>query len=760
MIKNILTAFFFTLSVLPSMGQINIIPRPAIIEEGSGSFQLSPQTIILSKGKGKSAGKVAQAFIDKLQRSTGIRLKSSHKAVTSSILFTIDPTIKGNESYRLEVTPQQVKLSASSESGLFWAYQSLLQLLPPFVEATNARPPSWPLEIPMVRIEDQPRFSWRGILVDVSRHFMPVAAIKKQLDVMASLKLNRFHWHLTDDQGWRIEIKRYPKLTDIGAWRMDAEGNKYGGFYTQQEIRDIVAYAAARHIEVIPELEIPGHELAAIAAYPDLSCKRKEITPRIIWGVEDIVMCPGRENMFKFLRNVIDELVPLFPSTYFHIGGDESPRIEWTKCDSCQARMKVLELTKEAQLQDYVIERIGKYLQTKGKRIIGWDEILEGGNLPKDAIVMSWRGEDGGIIAAQKHHSVIMTPGSHGLYFDHYQGDFMNEPTSIGGYAPLEKCYAYNPVPSALTSQGLDSLVLGVQGNNWTEYTLGPAALENRLWPRGVALAEVAWTKEKNKDFSDFQRRLDNDFTPRLKERHINFYIPAPSIEGISSNKLAFTSSRTVSLSSQRNLPIVYTLDGTTPTSHSTRYTGLIKIDQSTTLNAATLLPCGLLSNVRKIEINRQTPLLSLSTPTTKGYTVRKYNGEFRTPQQLEALKADSTFKADRIEVVRTLTNVPSDVRDVKNYAATAEGFFYVPETGVYEFSSLLTQVSIDGTLYIDNSGIYAPRDTRENCEIALAKGWHKVQGLFIGGIFGGWPTFWNAAKIQWRAVGGKWKTL
>ena len=373
---------------------------------------------------------------------------------------------------------------------------------------------------------------------------------------------------------------------------------------------------------------------------------------------------------------------------------------------------------------------------------------------------MSWRGEDGGIIAAQKHHSVIMTPGSHGLYFDHYQGDFMNEPTSIGGYAPLEKCYAYNPVPSALTSQGLDSLVLGVQGNNWTEYTLGPAALENRLWPRGVALAEVAWTKEKNKDFSDFQRRLDNDFTLRLKERHINFYIPAPSIEGISSNKLAFTNSRTVSLSSQRNLPIVYTLDGTTPTSHSTRYTDPIKIDQSTTLNAATLLPCGLLSNVRKIEINRQTPLLSLSTPTTKGYTVRKYNGEFRTPQQLEALKADSTFKADRIEVVRTLTNVPSDVRDVKNYAATAEGFFYVPETGVYEFSSLLTQVSIDGTLYIDNSGIYAPRDTRENCEIALAKGWHKVQGLFIGGIFGGWPTFWNAAKIQWRAVGGKWKTL
>ncbi|EHG24648.1 hypothetical protein HMPREF9332_00123 [Alloprevotella rava F0323] len=760
MIKKVLTVLFFALSLLPSMGQVNIIPRPAIVEEGSGSFQLSPQTVVISKGKGKGASRVAQAFIEKLQTSTGVRLKSSHKAATSSILFAIDPTIKGKEAYLLEVTPQQVKLSASSENGLFWAYQSLLQLLPPFVESTNARTPNWPLKIPMVRIEDQPRFSWRGTLVDVSRHFMPVAAIKKQLDIMASLKLNRFHWHLTDDQGWRIEIKRYPKLTDVGAWRIDAEGNKYGGFYTQQEIREIVAYAAARHIEVVPELEIPGHELAAIAAYPDLSCNKEEITPRIIWGVEDIVMCPGRENMFNFLNNVIDELVPLFPSTYFHIGGDESPRIEWEKCDSCQARMKVLGLTREAQLQDYVIERIGKYLQTKGKRIIGWDEILEGGNLPKDAIVMSWRGEEGGIIAAQKRHSVIMTPGSHGLYFDHYQGDFMNEPTSIGGYAPLEKCYAYNPVPSTLSTQGLDSLVLGVQGNNWTEYTLGPAALENRLWPRGAALAEVGWTKESNKDFSDFQRRLDNDFTLRLKERHINFYIPAPSVEGISSNKLAFIHSRTVALTSQRNLPIVYTLDGTTPTAHSTRYAGPIKIDQNTTLNTATLLPCGLLSNVRKIEINKQTPLFALSTPTIKGYIIRKYKGEYRTPQQLKNAKADSTFKADRIEVVRTLTNVPSDVRNVKNYAATAEGFFYVPETGVYEFSSLLTQVSIDGTLYIDNSGVYAPRDTRENCEIALAKGWHKIHALFLGGIFGGWPTYWNDVKIQWRLVGGKWNAL
>ena len=760
MIKKVLTVLFFALSLLPSMGQVNIIPRPAIVEEGSGSFQLSPQTVVISKGKGKGASRVAQAFIEKLQTSTGVRLKSSHKAATSSILFAIDPTIKGKEAYLLEVTPQQVKLSASSENGLFWAYQSLLQLLPPFVESTNARTPNWPLKIPMVRIEDQPRFSWRGTLVDVSRHFMPVAAIKKQLDIMASLKLNRFHWHLTDDQGWRIEIKRYPKLTDVGAWRIDAEGNKYGGFYTQQEIREIVAYAAARHIEVVPELEIPGHELAAIAAYPDLSCNKEEITPRIIWGVEDIVMCPGRENMFNFLNNVIDELVPLFPSTYFHIGGDESPRIEWETCDSCQARMKVLGLTREAQLQDYVIERIGKYLQTKGKRIIGWDEILEGGNLPKDAIVMSWRGEEGGIIAAQKRHSVIMTPGSHGLYFDHYQGDFMNEPTSIGGYAPLEKCYAYNPVPSTLSTQGLDSLVLGVQGNNWTEYTLGPAALENRLWPRGAALAEVGWMKESNKDFSDFQRRLDNDFTLRLKERHINFYIPAPSVEGISSNKLAFIHSRTVALTSQRNLPIVYTLDGTTPTAHSTRYAGPIKIDQNTTLNTATLLPCGLLSNVRKIEINKQTPLFALSTPTIKGYIIRKYKGEYRTPQQLKNAKADSTFKADRIEVVRTLTNVPSDVRNVKNYAAAAEGFFYVPETGVYEFSSLLTQVSIDGTLYIDNSGVYAPRDTRENCEIALAKGWHKIHALFLGGIFGGWPTYWNDVKIQWRLVGGKWNAL
>lgn len=753
-------AFLLAMFLLPALGQVNIIPRPSSVQQGSGSFQLTPNTVVVWKHTNKEAGRVARVFINKIQTATGVCLKSARKAGSSTILFSIDPSVKGKETYHLEVTPQQVQLSASTETGLFWAYESLLQLLPPSIESTQAKTTEWPLSVPMVNIEDQPRFSWRGIMIDACRHFIPVSSIKKQIDAMAALKINRFHWHLTEDQGWRVEVKRYPKLTEVGAWRKDAEGNKYGGYYTQDEIRDVVAYAASRHIEVIPELEIPGHELAAIASYPELSCRQRPITPRIIWGVEDIVMCPGRENMFNFLKNVIDELVPLFPSRYFHIGGDECPRTEWAKCDSCQARMRQLGFTREAQLQDYVIDRISHYLQSKGKRIIGWDEILEGGNLPKDAIIMSWRGEDGGIAAAKKHHSVIMTPSSHALYLDHYQGDMMNEQTSIGGYAPIDKTYAYNPVPVELSSHGLDSLVMGVQGNNWTEYTLGPSELENRMWPRVAAIAEVGWTSLPNKDFADFQRRLDNDFSLRLKERHINYYIPAPSIVGISSNKLAFTQSRTITLSSQRNLPIVYTLDGTNPTASSPRYIHPIKITQSTTLNIATLLPSGLLSPIRKISINKQTPLFATTEPTTKGYTISCFKGDYRTPQQLKGAKADSIFSTERIEVINSLTHVPTDVRDVKNYAATLSGSFYVPETGVYEFSSLLTQVSIDGKLYIDNSDVYAPRDTRENSEVALKKGWHHVDGLFLGGIFGGWPTYWSGAKINWRPVGGKWKAL
>ena len=494
--------------------EFNIIPMPRIVTPQAGHFTFTDKTQVAWRGE--AAEDVAKFFCEKLKRATGIshkpiKLKKEGKKqpVTADVVrFVIDPNFEGSETYHLEVTPTDVTCKASTHSGLFYALQTLLQLMPPRIESQQTIATAVRWDIPAVVIDDAPRFRWRGVHLDPCRHFLPVAAVKKQIDMLATLKINKLHFHLTEDQGWRIQIKKYPELTSIGARRFEAEGTWHEGYYTQDEIRDIVAYAARRGIEVVPELEMPGHGLAAIAAYPELSCRGDSITPRIIWGVEDIVMCPGKEDMFQFLQDVIDEMVPLFPSKYFHIGGDESPRKEWEHCPKCQARMKELGYTREAQLQDYVIERIAKYLADKGKVIIGWDEILEGGNLEPSAIVMSWRGEKGGIEAVQKHHHAIMSPGSQGMYFDHYQGDPITEPTAIGGYAPLEKVYNYDPVPDALKAEGKGHYILGVQGNNWSEYFRGPAQLEYHLYPRALALAEIAWTPAELKDYDDFRRRL------------------------------------------------------------------------------------------------------------------------------------------------------------------------------------------------------------------------------------------------------------
>ena len=356
---------------------------------------------------------------------------TDQETASNAIALLIDESVEHEEGYTLEVTKDKVTAKARTPQGLFYAMQSFLQLLPAEVESsTTVDGMAW--VAPCVNIQDAPRFGYRGVMLDPCRHFIPVENVKKHIDVLALFKINRLHWHLTEDQGWRIEIKKYPKLAEIGSKRIDGEGTEYGGFYTQEEIKEIVAYAAERFITVVPELEIPGHELAAIAAYPELSCKGDSITPRIIWGVEDIVMCPGKEETFRFLEDVIAEMIPLFPGTYFHIGGDECPKSSWKQCPLCQKRIREEGLKNEEELQSYVIRRIEKVLNGHGKRLIGWDEILEGGLAPS-ATVMSWRGEAGGIAAANMDHDVIMTPGSGGMYIDHYQGDPKIEPVAIGG---------------------------------------------------------------------------------------------------------------------------------------------------------------------------------------------------------------------------------------------------------------------------------------------------------------------------------------
>lgn len=423
------------------------------------------------------------------------------------------------EWYGLTITPDAIDLYAPTAEGLLRGSRSLVQLLE-HGRGTGTLPCLW--------IADHPRFPWRGMHLDVCRHFFPIEFVKKYIDLLARYKMNTFHWHLTEDQGWRIEIKKYPKLTEVGAWRNGSQIGpyaaqtfdtlRYGGFYTQEQIREVVDYAAARHITIVPEIEMPGHAMAALASYPHLGCTGGPYEVQRGWGVFDEVFCAGNDSVFTFLEDVLTEVMDLFPGEYIHIGGDECPKTRWKSCSKCQARMQAEGLKDEHELQSYFIQRIEKFVNAKGRKIIGWDEILEGGLAP-NAAVMSWRGTEGGIAAARAGHYAVMSPGSH-CYFDHYQGDPANEPVAIGGYTTVQKVYSYEPIPEALNAEEA-KYILGAQGNVWTEYILTPEQVEYMAVPRMLALAEVLWTPKEQRDETDFIRRLEAEF-PRMEEMGLN----------------------------------------------------------------------------------------------------------------------------------------------------------------------------------------------------------------------------------------------
>lgn len=423
-------------------------------------------------------------------------------------MVLLEPKIANfnKEQYEIVVSDSEIVISALTNQGLFYGIQTLLQMVP--FEKKNE------IAIPWINISDAPKYAWRGMHLDVCRHYFPISFIKKYIDYLAHYKMNTFHWHLTEDQGWRIEIKKYPKLTEVGAWRNGSmvgryddqkiDDIKYGGFYTQEEIKEVVAYASQRHITIVPEIEMPGHSLAALAAYPELSCTGGPFEVGKKWGVFDDVYCP-KEETFTFLENVLSEVLALFPSEYIHIGGDECPKTRWKSCAHCQKIIKEKGLNDEHELQSYFIQRIEKFVNSKGRKIIGWDEILEGGLAP-NAAVMSWRGTEGGIAAAKQKHYVVMTPGSH-CYFDHYQGKPENEPLAIGGFTSLEKVYNFNPMPKELILEE-QKYILGAQANVWTEYILTPEQVEYMIMPRMSALAEVLWGTANPENFIDFKTRL------------------------------------------------------------------------------------------------------------------------------------------------------------------------------------------------------------------------------------------------------------
>ena len=738
--------------VKPYNEGINIIPMPQNLVQNQGVFKLSSGT---SFGATTDEAKtVAEFFAAKMRNATGYNISVSDKG---DITLTLDATLDVNdEGYTLDVTSEGVTVKAKTPQGLFYGMQSFMQLLPAEIEsAEKASGIAW--QAPAVSIKDEPRFGYRGVMLDVCRHFIPVEDIKKQIDVLSLFKINRLHWHLTEDQGWRIEIKKYPKLTEVGSKRIDGEGTEYKGYYTQEEIKEVVKYAQDRFITIVPELEMPGHELAAIAAYPELSCKGEAITPRVIWGVEDIVMCPGKEDMFVFLEDVIKEMVELFPGTYFHVGGDECPKTSWKNCPTCQARIKKEGLkadgkhTAEERLQSYVITRMEGVLAKYGKKIIGWDEILEGGLSP-DATVMSWRGEEGGIASALQDHDVIMTPGGNGMYLDHYQGDSKIEPVAIGGYTTLEKTYSYNPTPDTLVAMKKDHFVKGVQTNIWTEYLYNVDLVEYRMYPRVLALSEIGWTNVDRKNFDDFARRINNAYV-RLDEHAVNYHIPQPEQPNGSCNFVAFVDSTSLEFKTTRPVKMVYTIDGTEPTAQSTEYTAPLTFTETTTLKIASALPSGKLSPVRTIQVEKQTlaPAKEVAK-TTPGLNMQVFDGMYLNVEALKSanVQPKTTKVIKETKELREQVQTSESMRGVKQYAAVAEGYVNIPEDGVYYISSDLEEVWIDGKLLINNGG-EVKRFSRHDNSVALAKGLHEIKAVFLGHIIGGWPSNWNDGSINLR---------
>jgi hexosaminidase len=576
--------------------EISIIPKPSSVVPREGKFFLNSETLIYYPKNKPEWEQTAQYLMSVILPSTGFRMRaiSIKKQVilprNNAIYILENKDIVEKEGYKIEITPKNINIEAKNAVGAFYAIQSLRQIFPPEINSSSLQANNVIWSAPCCKIEDYPRFQYRGLMLDVSRHFFGVEDVKRFIDVMVVHKFNTFHWHLTDDQGWRIEIPQYPKLRTVASCRKETllghysdapekyDGKQYCGFYTQEEVKTIIEYAQKRFITIIPEIEMPGHAMAALTAYPELGCTGGPYETFKKWGVVDDVFCAGNDKTFEFIETILTEVAALFPGTYIHVGGDECPKDHWKKCQKCQKRMKDLGLKDEHELQSYFIGRAEKILTKLGKKLIGWDEILEGGLAP-NATVMSWRGIEGGIAAAQAHHDVIMSPTDN-CYFDYYQSEPSSEPLAIGGYLPLEKVYAYEPIPSKLLPDEA-KYILGVQGNLWTEYIEDMDKVLYMVYPRASALSETAWTSRDLKDWKDFSRRIKRHFK-RLESMN------TPYGKGFYDLKSSFEQGKiNISGNETEGVEIRYSLDGTEPSDKTNKYTNPIILEKSAALKAA-----------------------------------------------------------------------------------------------------------------------------------------------------------------------------
>ena len=576
-------------------GLISIIPQPAFLQQEEGVFTLDRKTPIYVDVADSATLRTLAFLNDRLETAAGFKLQIINddplRHGQEKAVFVLDAGLD-KEAYNLAIKPNRLLIEYGDGAGAFYATQTLLQLLPEDIFAPERRRGvKW--EVPCCFIQDNPRFPYRGMHLDCCLHFFSIDFLKKYIDIMAMHKVNRFHWHLTEDQGWRLEIKKYPLLTEKGQWRKETvigslasgyyDGTPYGGYYTQDEVRDLVIYAAERYVTIIPEIELPGHALAAIACYPELSCGLEDhYETATRWGIFRQVYCP-KEETFKFLEDVFDEVFELFPTELVHIGGDECPKASWKKCPHCQALIKRLGLKDEFELQSWFIQRMEKYINSKGHQIIGWDEILQGGLAP-NAKVMSWLGEEGGIKAAQQHHEVVMAPYPK-YYLDYWQADPESEPLAMGGPTTLRTMYEYNPVPEVLTPEER-RYIIGVEGCVWTEYMPTPARVEYMAWPRMCAIADAGWTRQP-KDWDAFTRRLEKHLG-RLDLLDVGyckaFYDPFIELH----KDTEYSKIATISVDAP-DAEIHYTLDGSTPTETSPVYTGPFVINRQQKVTAVAM---------------------------------------------------------------------------------------------------------------------------------------------------------------------------
>jgi len=709
-----------------------IIPAPVSIKKTAGEFILNKQTTILADSINNKAVLFLAAYFQRSARPIAVKPNDGHSAANSIVLTSAGTENLPAEGYRLTITPKQI-LIAGKGAGLFYGIQTLIQLV--------GADKSEIVKVLCMQVEDYPRFGYRGLMLDVCRHFFSVDLVKKYIDLMASYKLNTFHWHLTDDQGWRIEIKKYPKLTQISSQRAQTvignyhdrapqqfDNTPYGGYYTQDQIRDVVKYASDRYINIVPEIEMPGHSEAALAAYPELSCDPMlNYKVAETWGVFHDIYCPS-DKTFDFLQDVLTEVMDLFPSKYIHIGGDEAPKDVWKKSAFCQDLITKLGLkddkqsSKEDKLQSYFIQRIEKFVNSKGRSIIGWDEILEGGLSP-NATVMSWRGEEGGIAAAQQSHNVVMTPGSGGLYIDQQQSKANLEPLSIGGYDPLSKIYSYNPTPEVLTADQ-QKFIIGVQANLWTEYIPTENKAEYMTLPRLFALAEVAWSPLANKNYTDFADTRLPSHLARLEENNFDYRVPTAI--GVKDTIVFGTQLKVDLKPSVTGAKVYYTIDGYEPRETDNEFTHPMTYDvppdQYRELKTIVITPSGKRSIITHETMYNKMPLPGVNyTGTVKGMKYQLLTGEFTGIGQLK--------DAPVIDTGTVLTfNTSAFKKNIKGFGVIYNGFIRIDNDGVYGFSVSSangSQLLVDDQPVVDNDGKHSVYD--QGGAVPLLKGFHKI---------------------------------